>query len=98
MTRQVSVTVRWRKMSSGKYSREWRHSAGHWAWLRMRSIIVCSFVLKRLATRVKCMKMRMRALGVRYSRNAMCGHCGLVLVFGDKWTSTRSGCGCPGVR
>ena len=28
----------------------------------------------------------------------MCGHCGFVFVFGNKWTSKRSGCGCPVVR
>ena len=83
MTRQVRVTDKWRKMSFGKYSREWRHffvavfmidnTVDH------RSLVSNLFVIKK-----KRLKMRIRAFGVRYKRNAMCGHCGLVLVFGDR--------------
>ena len=84
MTRQVKITDKWRKMSSGKYSREWRHSAGHFSWLRIRSIIVCILVSNLLVIKEKYIKIRSRAFGVRYSRNAICGHCVFVLILGDK--------------
>ena len=89
-TRQVRVTVKWRRISSGRYSREWCHSAGHWAWLSKRSISARSFASNRFVISVKCMKMRSRALGVTYRRKAMCGHCGFVLVLGERWTSIIS--------
>ena len=38
------------------------------------------------------MKIRMRALGVRCKRKAMCGHCGFTLVLGERCTSTSLGC------
>ena len=83
MTRQVRVTDKWRKMSFGKYSCEWRHFcvAGFVIenTVDHRSLVSNLFVSKK-----QRLKMRIRAFGVRYKRNAMCGHCGLVLVFGDR--------------
>ena len=79
MTHQVRVTDRWRRISSGKYSRKWRHFAGQFLFLRIRSIIVRSLVSNCLVIKEKCIKMRSLTFGVRYRRNAMCGIAGLCL-------------------
>ena len=91
VTRQVKVTVKCRKILSEKYSREWRYSAWHWAWLRMRSIIARNFRSNLFVIREKCMKMRMRAFGLRCNKKRCVDIAGLHSFVGERWTLTSSG-------